>query len=251
VVERALGGADYMINYSLLEEKSKWLQAAGGGVPSTDLQEVEGGTGQLERVLIEDPLEGWNTKIAKSELTDAWAEWATGFAQWKSFITLTFKNEKTPDVALSLFKWWLKINNQYTFGKRYTRKVGHSYFSYLVGAERQKRDVLHFHVLVDKPINYELTHNAWGDRCGFAWIDGNLTDRKKVVNYVCKYVMKGGEVDLFKAKKDYFPQPTPAWWKEKEGYALSRVGLACGSQAQLAEPLTSWVGEKQARLSFG
>lgn len=210
------------------------------GVPSARVSGSLGESAELQKVLEADPLEGWNSKVARHELTEAWADWVAGVANWRTFITLTFENEKTPDVALSLFKWWVRINNEYVFGKRYTRAVGHSYYSYLVGAERQKRDVLHFHVLVDKPIHYSLTHEAWGDRCGFAWIDGDLKDREKVINYVCKYVMKGGEVDLYRATKDYFPRPTPNWWKEKEEYSLSRVALPLGSAAQLAQPLTGW-----------
>lgn len=171
---------------------------------------------ELERALQLEPLNGWNSLAGKKVLSDAWAGWAGTAAKWRTFVTLTFKDEKTPDVARSLFDWWIRINNEFVFGKHYTRKVQHSYFSYLAGVERQKRDVVHFHVLIDKPINFSLTHNAWGDRCGFAWIDGDLKDSEKVIKYVCKYVMKGGEVDMYLAKKDYFPTTIPSWWKEKE-----------------------------------
>lgn len=158
--------------------------------------------------------EAWKSKVAREMLKDTWAEYLANFAEWTSFISLTFKVEKFPDVARSLFYWWIKVNNAHVFGKRYIRKVGHSYFSYVYGIEMQKREVIHFHVLVDKPINYSVTHDAWGDRCGFAWIDGDLKDKSKVVDYVCKYVAKGGEIDLYRAKGNYRPSVLPTWWKE-------------------------------------
>lgn len=190
--------------------------------------------------------EGWRRIGAREILTDAWAEWVSSLCDWKSFITLTFERERFPDVAKSLFRWWVKVNNQYVFGKRYTRKVGHSYFSYLCGMEYQKREVVHFHVLVDKPIHYSVTHNAWGDRCGFAWIDGKLKDKQSVIDYVCKYVTKGGEIDIYQAKKDYAPAPMPTWWRDaiKEDSEVIAVKgwtdpAASAGPVQLAQPLTA------------
>lgn len=185
-----------------------------------------------------DVFEGWNSKSTREILSDAWVDYALNFAEWKSFITLTFREEKFPDVAMSLFKWWVKSNNEHAFGKRYNRVVGYSYFSYLVGMEYQSREVVHFHVLVDKPINYGLTHLLWGERCGFAWVDGNLKSSQKVVDYVCKYVMKGGQIDLYKAKKDYCPKVVPTWWLD-EKLAQSRVAQGASQRpGQLAKPLT-------------
>lgn len=200
----------------------------------------------------EDPAEGWRGRGARQVLTDAWADWASGLCDWKSFITLTFERERFPDVARSLFRWWVRVNNSYVFGKRYTRKVGHSYFSYLCGMEFQKREVVHFHVLVDKPINYSLTHNAWGDRCGFAWIDGKLNDKASVLDYVCKYVMKGGEIDIYQAKKSFTPDPTPAWWREAISQDLEIAAVKGGTDpaapagpVPLAQPLTALQGKFQ------
>ena len=189
----------------------------------------------FEKQLRENPLEGWETKAATELLKETWAEYLASFADWKSFISLTFRVEKFPDVARSLFYWWVKVNNSHVFGKRYQRAVGHSYFSYVYGIELQKREVIHFHVLVDKPINYSVTHDAWGDRCGFAWIDGDLRDKGRVINYVCKYVAKGGEVDIYKAKGNYSPKVKPKWWREGES-GLSRVALNSFIQGNLRSP---------------
>lgn len=161
----------------------------------------------------ETPNEGWNSNQVRDLLRNEHEEWILNVADWKTFLTLTFREEKTPDVANSLFKWFIRQNNQHAFGKHYTQKVGHSYFSYVVGLEYQRRDVIHFHVLVDKPIDFAFIHKFWGDRCGFAWIEGNLSSKAKAVNYICKYCVKGGELNVFKVKMDYVPKILPNWWR--------------------------------------
>lgn len=170
----------------------------------------------------ENPHLGWESLQVKKLLQNELVPFVSGLAHWTTFITLTFKEEKTPDVANSLFKWFIRVNNAHAFGERYTRKVGHSYFSYAVGLENQKRDVPHFHLLVDKPLDFSFIHQSWGQRCGFVWIDTAFTNTEKVVNYVCKYVLKGGQVDLYKAKGDYKPITLPSWWLDTS-LPLSRV----------------------------
>jgi hypothetical protein len=164
--------------------------------------------------LFEDVNDGWESKPARLALADQWVEFISGLADWKNFWTLTFEDDKASDVAKSLFQWLVRATNTNLLGKKYINKVGHSYFSYAVGMEKQTRDVIHFHVLADQPINYGLIHNLWGKRCGFAWIDGDLRDKAKVTEYVCKYVLKGGEVDQFKRTREFWP-PTGSlsWWK--------------------------------------
>jgi hypothetical protein len=155
----------------------------------------------------------WRSKKFREEIAGTYQDWLSNMCDWKVFVTLTFRDYKTPDVARALFRWWVKKNNEYAFGKRYSKKVGHSYFSYIMGLEYQKRDVVHFHVLIDSPINYSLTHELWGDRCGFAWIDGEIKQKCDVVKYVCKYVLKGGDIDIYKKKGNFYPDPQPNWWK--------------------------------------
>lgn len=160
----------------------------------------------------DDPCKGWESFQVKDLLRSATEEWVFGLADWTTFISLTFKEEKTPDVANSLFKWFVRSMNERAFGKHYTRKVGHSYFSYVVGMEYQTRDVVHFHALVDQPIDFSYVHRTWGQRCGFAWIDGNLESKAAAVNYVCKYCVKGGQIDAYVAKNRYSPAILPEWW---------------------------------------
>lgn len=165
----------------------------------------------IQQKVFENPA-GWSSFEVKQDLVSAWSSWVSDLEDWKVFITLTFRDDKTGDVARSLFQWFVRFNNQALLGKHYTRIVGHSYFSYLLGIEYQRRDVIHFHVLIDQPVKYDLIHSLWGERCGFAWIDGKMRDRQKVINYVCKYIVKGGEVELYRKKKSFVPDPLPVWW---------------------------------------
>lgn len=186
----------------------------------------------------ETPNLGWESLQVKKLLASEYITFVTNLANWTTFITLTFKEEKTPDVAKSLFDWFIRVNNAHAFGEHYTKKVGHSYFSYVVGVENQIRDVPHFHLLIDKPVDFSFIHHAWGLRCGFAWIDTKFKDREKVVKYLCKYITKGGQVDCYKAKKDYTPAVIPAWWVGGN-VSTSRVDqVPLFSPGQLAQPLT-------------
>jgi hypothetical protein len=189
----------------------------------------------------ETPHDGWESYQVKDLIKTEYEKWIFGLADWKSLITLTFRDEKTPDVANSLFKWFVRKNNEHAFGTHYTEKVKHSYFSYVLGLEYQTRDVVHFHVLVDKPLDFTFVHRVWGKRCGYAWIDGDIRSKARAVNYVCKYCVKGGQIDVYLAERDVKPEILPAWWRSCETLP-SRVVQGplmgfCGPEP-LAKPLT-------------
>ena len=94
-----------------------------------------------------------------------------------------------------------------------TQKSRHSYFSYAIVSENQLRGVLHFHVLVDRPINYDLLHRHWNSVAAFAQIQ-QIREFGPAVRYLTKYVSKGGEIDPFRAKDKYAPPHLPYSWKE-------------------------------------
>ena len=58
------------------------------------------------------------------------------------FVTLTFKDPIAPEPAFNI--WWrlVRLLNEGSFGRHYTRIVGHAYFSYVLGIEYQRRDVV-------------------------------------------------------------------------------------------------------------
>jgi len=151
----------------------------------------------------------------KKMLADEYAQWLGKFKNWKTFITLTFRDETSPEVAKSKFSYLIQVLNRDAFGKHYVRKVGHSYFSYILGMEWQRRGVVHFHGLADKPINFDLVHRYWNAVAGFA----KLTPVKSiddVVGYCSKYCVKGGELDIFESTTGRTPmlgKLPPYWWK--------------------------------------
>lgn len=144
-------------------------------------------------------------------LRDEYAGFVMGLAHWKSFVTLTFRDPVGGDVAMSKFYQLIQLLNRRLYGKQYTRFVHHCYFSYCLGIEYQRRDVIHFHVLVDKPIDFQLIHSWWNAVAGFAWITPP-DDLAAVVSYVTKYVVKDGDLFLYKSKTDRLPIPRPIWF---------------------------------------
>lgn len=144
-------------------------------------------------------------------LQKAWEDWLVGAKEWKTFLTLTYRDFKYHDQALKDWGFLIRTLNREVFTDRYTKKVGHSYFSYVMGIEEQKREVIHFHAIVDQPLNYQKIHDQWNFFNGFAWIS-QIRSREECVNYVCKYVMKGGEIYPYFAKKSFIPDKYPLWW---------------------------------------
>lgn len=119
-----------------------------------------------------------------------------------SHITLTFDLKRWVQrgvtVAAALFMWRRLVqamNESALHTKDYQRKVGHSYFGYVVGVEFHKSGVVHLHVVVDNWIDYALVHEWWNKRCGFAWITKlkpGVEDEKRGVRYALKYALKSG-----------------------------------------------------------
>lgn len=147
----------------------------------------------------------------KNELREGWEIWVKGFADWKSFLTLTFRDIVTRDQSENQFRYLLQVLNRDLFGNHYTRIVGHSYFAYVSAWEHQKRGALHLHVLVDRPINFRLVHTVWNKMAGFAWIEP-VKDLDTTVSYISKYVSKGGDLSVHKPLKVKEPAFKPMWY---------------------------------------
>lgn len=163
----------------------------------------------------EQALEPMESKTYKYLLADENAQWLGKFKDWKTYITLTFKDETPEDVAKSKFRYLVQVLNRDAFGKHYVRKVGHSYFSYILAMERQTRGVIHFHGLADKSLNFDLLHRYWNAAAGFAWVEP-VKSIEDVVGYCSKYCVKGGELDIFESSTSRTPMlgnMPPYWWK--------------------------------------
>jgi len=150
--------------------------------------------------------------VNSEELQRAAASQALRFyktvAFWPVMATLTFREPIGPDPAMATWRSLVRVLNERVFGKHYTRKVGHSYFSYVMGIEFQRRDVIHFHALFNRPVDFGLIHRWWNVAAGFAWVD-QVRERAAALSYVMKYVLKGGEVLSYRAKSCTMPSPLP------------------------------------------
>jgi len=161
-----------------------------------------------------DPDEIWNSKVARTVLTEENINWLLGLANWKVSVTLTFRDIKTRDVAYRYLRRLIQILNKNLIGNSYTHLVGHSYFSYAFGIEYQSRDVIHYHLVADRPLNFKLIHGWWGFTCGFAWTD-IIRSADDCLSYIAKYNLKGGMVEFYKNKKWYSPDVKPDWWVDE------------------------------------
>lgn len=161
------------------------------------------------------PSDAWESKAKRNELVQAYTAWIYSLRDWSAFITLTFEHETAPDVANRLLQRLISKLNEEVFGVDYKKTIGHSYFSYVLGIEMQKREVPHFHLIVDRPVNFQLIHLLWNKWAGYGWTE-IIKDKEKAVMYIAKTIGRGGEVLPFLAPKKYTPSQKPRWWIEKE-----------------------------------
>jgi hypothetical protein len=161
------------------------------------------------------PSDAWDSREGKKIVRKNWSAWLSK-RKWLVFLTLTFREETSPEIALKLFEKLVQLLNKEVFGEHYTNYVGHSYFSYVVGIEYQKRGTIHFHVLIDRPVNFDSIHRLWNAWAGFAKPE-IIQQNENAVNYVTKYAAKCGQMEPpYFAKKIYTPINIPSWWKEPE-----------------------------------
>lgn len=219
-------------------------------VASNDGQAAAARGGDAGRVTVED-----------------WISWlrAVGF-QPRMFLTLTYDNrysEMPAEWVRSTWKWLVHKLNHEIGGNQYKRKFKHSYFSYVMALEYQKRGALHIHALIENPseaIRYMRIHELWspkfGGRYGFAWLshvpNPKLTglgalkagSEDAALRYVLKYVLKDS---------------SPLVWIKKKRVEVRTVDLkpAAASAVELGGP-AEWVWqvieaevERLAQLELG
>jgi hypothetical protein len=158
-----------------------------------------------------DPDEVWEGKAAKNVQRKAYLDWVMDLADWKIFVTLTFREDRPIDSAKKFFERLVKALNVNLLGKRYKRIVGKSYFSFVLASEYQLRGVIHFHFLADRPLNFRLLHDKWNEWAGFAETE-IIANRMAVVRYVVKYLVKNGEPEFYSSSWEGEPIVRPTWW---------------------------------------
>jgi len=135
-------------------------------------------------------------------IQDGWVEFIKRFEPFYLYVTLTFKDPKHPEAADKAFFRWIRYINECLYGRRYREKKKG------VCMEYQKRDVIHFHCLIGDP-HLDKSKiwgfmKAWETDCyrskelvnGYARIY-EYNAARGAVNYCSKYVLKGGEIDLY------------------------------------------------------
>jgi hypothetical protein len=153
------------------------------------------------------------------EVRNITADWLIKLKPWQTFNTLTFRDPREPDVAWRYWRRLIQVLNRDAFGKNYVQKVGHCYFSYMVALEYQKREVVHFHFVADRPLNFDLVHSWWNSAAGFAWLEA-MRDREGAVRYATKYLLKSDSgLQIFENEKQRTPLIKgpqgcyyPYWW---------------------------------------
>lgn len=157
---------------------------------------------------------GWRQNGGSGATMDDWVSWLlldVGFHP-KWFMTLTFGNdysEMPAEWVRSTWKWLVHRLNLQVGGPNYRRKFHHSYFSYVMTLEYQKRGALHIHAVGDGRVDFGMVHHLWcpkfGGRYGFAWIstipklhgrpdlDAKSSDEFSAMKYVLKYVLKDSQ----------------------------------------------------------
>ncbi len=144
--------------------------------------------------------------FVKVDLKDAWVEFIKRYEPFSWYVTLTFKEPKHPESADKAFFRWIRYINGSLYGRRYREKK--KGVTYIKCMEYQKRDVVHFHCLIGAPNLYKLKRldfmKAWEYDCyrskelvnGYARIY-EYNAARGAVNYCSKYVLKGGEIDIY------------------------------------------------------
>lgn len=178
-----------------MEEKS-----SPGGSPGGERQAV----GQVHSI-------GYYTP-----LREAWGDFVAGFAVWTAFHTLTFSEAdriRPVSQAEALAKWrsYVQILNRDVFGGHYTRYVGHSYFAYCLAIERGARGQLHMHALTDRRTHWSLANKIWRNMAGIVKIVP-VVDVPGVARYVSKYVVKEGDIILYRPAVAVSPKKALYWW---------------------------------------
>lgn len=147
-----------------------------------------------------------STGCIKLDLKEAWEEFIKRYEPYNWFVTLTFAEPKHPEAADKAFDRWIRHINLSLYGRRYWQRKKE--VTFIKCMEYQKREVLHFHCLVGSPLVYKL------DRKHFMKLwetDGNMGNKivngfariyefdpsRGAVNYCSKYVLKGGEIDVY------------------------------------------------------
>lgn len=145
----------------------------------------------------------------RKEAATAYGDWIAQ-APWDLLITITDPGMSHPDAMYRQTMWYLNKVNRKLYGKNWFKRT--KGIEFVFSLERQKRGSVHSHALVRFPDHecdgsiYDLMQSIAVRRLdpktgkytglsGFYRIE-RPQSQEHIVNYVCKYVTKEGEIHL-------------------------------------------------------
>jgi hypothetical protein len=132
---------------------------------------------------------------------EAYTEWLSAYP-WDLFVTLTAPDLSHPESMYKRTRFLFNQMNTKLYGKKWWKRT--TGIEHVIGLERQERGSVHSHALVrfpDHDINdrEQISLKYWQryatDLGGFAWLQ-RPRNSTATTNYVCKYVLKDGEIFL-------------------------------------------------------
>jgi hypothetical protein len=147
--------------------------------------------------------------LSRKLLQQEYASWLADF-NWQWFVTLTFRYPPHPEQAKKYFMKWIHWLNRKLYGNRYYRKTKGVFWA--LALEYHKSGVIHFHALLGdiEDLNVKLSRsearNKWFQIAGIGRVDPIDDKLNAVTNYVSKYIVKGGEIDLSPALRKFEEQ---------------------------------------------
>jgi hypothetical protein len=135
----------------------------------------------------------WKNSLGQ-RLQQAWVDWIPTKFDPEWLCHLTFKNCLHPEQADKYWFRWVNIINHGVYGKRYKEGV-----PWLRGKEWQKRGAIHFHAIIGggvRVLSRMYYKELWYAKYGNARIY-EYDPKKGGLEYITKYIAKGGELDLY------------------------------------------------------
>ena len=166
-------------------------------------------------------------ELFKSRVRDGWAELINRYP-WEWFVTLTFITNIHPEAALKAMKHWINLLNVELYGRRWRKKPPYGVY-WAACIEYQLRGVIHLHLLMAgvqnaRRLTYMDTWLNLGNKNGFARVEP-VQSQTKASNYLCKYVVKDGDIYL----SDNLPDVTA-------GFGRVWLGPTSTTEPSAAEP---------------
>lgn len=145
---------------------------------------------------------GWDTTEKGLRLINAYGDFIRSLEPFSWYAHLTFTTDVHPEEANKCFHRWVRKLNEKVICRRYREKKIPG-IAWVRALEYQKRDVIHFHCLLEHPemdkVRYKRAYELWyqsGVRTGKINRIGKYNEELGACGYLSKYISKNGEIDF-------------------------------------------------------